>query len=266
MSQIASQIKIAFNAAADRYHQMAVLQKEIARRVNEKLNVIATQPAVIIELGAGTGLLSQHLKTRYPKAQLICLDFAKFALAHNSATHKICADAYQLPFRDQSADVIISSLMMQWCPDLDTLLQESFRVLKNDGLLLFSTFGPDTLKELKKSWAALDNQAHVNHFSDMHIIGDKLLQTGFQNPVMEMEILTLTYQNVIDLMRDLKSIGAQTVNNRAKTLTGKTKFQQMIQFYECYRKDGKLPATYEVIYGHTWKKTAEMGAIAIHNT
>jgi malonyl-CoA O-methyltransferase len=162
--------------------------------------------------------------------------------------------------------MVISSLMMQWCPDLKQLFSEIHRVLKNDGLILFSTFGPDTLKELKKSWSVVDSDTHVNTFTDMHDIGDQMLGAGFQSPVMEMETLTLTYQTVTDLLRDLKAIGAQTVNTRSKSLMGKDKFQLMIKMYESYRKDGKLPATYEVIYGHAWKRINKLGNIKIENS
>jgi malonyl-CoA O-methyltransferase len=162
--------------------------------------------------------------------------------------------------------MVISSLMMQWCPDLKQLFSEIHRVLKNDGLILFSTFGPDTLKELKNSWSVVDSEAHVNTFTDMHDIGDQMLDCGFQSPVMEMETLTLTYQTVTDLLRDLKAIGAQTVSTRSKSLMGKDKFQLMIKMYESYRKDGKLPATYEVIYGHAWKNQKKLGGIDISNS
>jgi len=178
---------------------------------------------------------------------------------------KVCANAYQLPFTDNSIDFIVSNLMMQWCPNLKTLLDECFRVLKPEGLFLFSTFGPDTLKELKRSWSVVDSNPHVNEFTDMHDIGDQMLQSGFQSPVMEMERLTLTYDKVIDLMHDLKGIGAQTVHNRSKSLTGKTKFNKMIEMYESYRKDDKLPATYEVIYGHAWKQEKHFGGISLDN-
>jgi malonyl-CoA O-methyltransferase len=99
----------------------------------------------------------------------------------------------------------------------------------------------------------------------MHDIGDQMLQSGFQNPVMEMETLTLTYQTVIDLLRDLKAIGAQTVTKRSKPLTGKDRFQLMIKMYESYKNNGKLPATYEVIYGHAWKKTTSVGNITLES-
>jgi malonyl-CoA O-methyltransferase len=183
----------------------------------------------------------------------------------NSQNSKVCANAYELPFASNSVDFIVSNLMMQWCPDLTTLFNECFRILKPQGLFLFTTFGPDTLKELKRSWSVVDSSAHVNNFIDMHDIGDQMLQSGFQSPIMEMEKLILTYEKVVDLMHDLKAIGAQNVANRSKALTGKTKFKKMIEMYESYRENGKLPATYEVIYGHAWKNEKKLGAISLEN-
>ncbi|BAS67391.1 malonyl-ACP O-methyltransferase BioC [Bathymodiolus septemdierum thioautotrophic gill symbiont] len=254
-----SKVRLAFNKASSQYDEYAFLQKEIATRLDAKLEVISSNTDVILDLGAGTGLLSQSLLQRFPNSKIICLDFAQESLKNNPSAYKLCADANHLPLADNSVNVIVSNLMMQWCPNLNQLFIECHRVLKNNGLMLFSTFGPDTLKELKKSWAVVDNETHVNIFTDMHDIGDQLLQSGFQSPVMEMEKLTLTYQTVTDLLKDLKAIGAQTVSTRSKSLTGKDKFQSMIKMYESYRQDGKLPATYEVIYGHAWKKINELG-------
>ena len=260
-----SPIRPSFNKAALHYNAHAFLQDEVALRLSEKLNVIAINPEVVIDLGAGTGLLTSKLSQRLPHAQLVCVDFAQHSLQSNPAQLKVCADAYQLPFANKSVDFIASNLMMQWCSDLKALFDECHRVMKPGGLMLFSTFGPDTLKELKRSWSVVDSDPHVNTFIDMHDIGDQMLQSGFNSPIMEMEKLTLTYDKVIDLMRDLKGIGAQTVHNRSKSLTGKAKFKQMIEMYESYRDEGKLPATYEVIYGHAWKKTSSLGVVPVSN-
>ena len=260
-----SKIRNTFNTASSNYNDNAFLQNEIANRLAEKLKVISIKPQTIIDLGSGTGLLSNKTAEIFPNANLICVDFAQQSLLKNSQNLKVCANAYELPFASNSVDFIVSNLMMQWCPDLKALFNECFRVLKPEGLILFTTFGPDTLKELKRSWSAVDSSAHVNNFIDMHDIGDQMLQSGFQSPIMEMENITLTYEKVLDLMHDLKSIGAQNVGSRSKALTGKTKFKKMIEMYESYRSDGKLPATYEVIYGHAWKNENKLGAISLEN-
>ena len=260
-----SKIRNTFNSASSNYNDNAFLQNEIANRLAEKLKVISIKPQTIIDLGSGTGFLSEKTAKIFPNSILVCVDFAQQSLLENSQNLKVCANAYELPFASNSVDFIVSNLMMQWCPDLTTLFNECFRVLKPQGLFLFTTFGPDTLKELKRSWSVVDSSAHVNNFIDMHDIGDQMLQSGFQSPIMEMEKLTLTYEKVVDLMQDLKAIGAQNVANRSKALTGKTKFKKMIEMYESYRSDGKLPATYEVIYGHAWKNEKKLGAISLEN-
>jgi malonyl-CoA O-methyltransferase len=260
-----SKIRNTFNTASSNYNDNALLQNEIANRLAEKLKVISIKPQTIIDLGSGTGFLSEKTAKIFPNSILVCVDFAQQSLLENSQNLKVCANAYKLPFASNSVDFIVSNLMMQWCPDLTTLFNECFRVLKPQGLFLFTTFGPDTLKELKRSWSVVDSSAHVNNFIDMHDIGDQMLQSGFQSPIMEMENITLTYEKVVDLMHDLKAIGAQNVANRSKALTGKTKFKKMIEMYENYREDGKLPATYEVIYGHAWKNEKKLGAISLEN-
>ena len=260
-----SKVRKNFNNASANYDDHAFLQKEIANRLSEKLNVISIDPKIVIDLGSGTGLLSKKISEIFPNTNLVCVDFAQKSLLTNPEKYKVCADAYQLPFASNSIDCIASNLMMQWCSDVKTLLDECYRVLKPEGLFLFTTFGPDTLKELKRSWKVIDNEAHVNEFIDMHDIGDQMLQSGFQSPIMEMEKLILTYEKVIDLMQDLKAIGAQNVENQSKSLTGKTKFKKMIEMYESYRENGKLPATYEVIYGHAWKNEKNFGAISLEN-
>ena len=260
-----SQVRSSFNKASSIYNENAFLQNEIAKRLAEKLKVISIQPETIIDLGSGTGFLSEKTAKIFPDAQLICVDFAQRSLSMNSQKLKVCADSYQLPLKSNSVDFVVSNLMMQWCSDLKTLFDECHRVLKPQGLILFTTFGPETLKELKRSWSVVDSSPHVNEFIDMHDIGDQMIQSGFQSPIMEMEKLTLTYEKVLDLMRDLKGIGAQSVENRSKSLTGKTKFKKMLEMYESYRENGKIPATYEVIYGHAWKNYVKFEAISLEN-
>ena len=173
-----------------------------------------------------------------------------------SATQQryLCADVEALPLAAQSVDMVWSNLAVQWCNDLPATFVELHRVIQNDGLLMFSTFGPDTLQELRVAFDGVDGYNHVNRFADMHDIGDMLVAAGFADPVMEMEKLTLTYDDVKAVMQDLRSIGAHNATaGRAPGMLGKAKWARIVQNYETLRRDGKLPATFEIIYGHAWK-------------
>ena len=240
------------------------MQREIGDRLLDRLDYINFQPQHILDVGAGTGTCSYQLAKKYTKSKIFMMDFATSMLQQAkkkrtwterwSSRYKfIGGDAAALPFSDNSMDMIFSNLAMQWCDDLAQVFSEFKRVLKPDGMLLFSTFGPDTLKELNQCWQQLDGYQHVNHFIDLHEIGDALLKGGFSDPVMDMEMITVTYPDVISIMRDLKQIGAHNVNqHRAKGLTGKATIKKLHAGYEVYRNDDVLPVSHEVIYGHAW--------------
>jgi len=263
-----NRIRASFDAAAEHYDNVAVLQRETGDRILERLDLVKLQPATILDIGAGTGVATHALSKRYKKAQVIAFDLApnmlnqarqRGNLLHRLLSKRgfICGDAEQLPFANNSIDLIFSNAALQWCSNLDHAFVEFKRILKPDGLLMFSTFGPDTLKELRDSWRVADTDAgtatHVHNFIDMHDIGDAMLRAGLADPVMDVENFTLTYSDVHQLMRELKTLGAHNVaNERRHTLTGKTRIKNMIAAYENWRINGKLPATYEVVYGHAW--------------
>lgn len=163
----------------------------------------------------------------------------------------VCADAQALPIADASIDLVYSSLCLQWCEDPGLALDEFRRVLRPGGMLLFSTFGPGTLHELRSAFASVDAAPHVSRFVDMHDIGDALLTTGFRDPVLERDDFILTYTDARALMRELRAIGATNADTkRARSLTGKAHLQRVIAAYESFRREGVLPATYEVVYAH----------------
>jgi len=170
----------------------------------------------------------------------------------------ICADAERLPFADSRFDLVFSNLMLQWCVELEAVFAELQRVLRPGGLLLFTSFGPDTLSELRGSWQQVDGYSHVNAFPDMHDVGDALVRARFADPVMDVERITVTYPDVWKLMRELKQIGAHNVTaGRPRGLTGKARMQRLVGAYEQYRSQGVLPASYEIVNGHAWSTSAE---------
>ena len=258
-------IRQSFNRAADQYDNLAVLQAEIGQRMMERLSLIRIQPQWIADIGAGTCRLTKILHRQYPRSGMIAVDIAEKMLARADIRkpfwrrrvpplNRICGDAEQIPLGDASVDMIFSNLSLQWCNQLDRVFTEFRRILKPDGLLLFSTFGPDTLKELRQCWRAIDQHNHINAFIDMHDIGDALIRRGFSDPVMDMEMMTMTYRDALQLMQELKAIGAHNVSSgRPRGLTGRRQLQQVLSSYEQYRtENGLLPASYEVIYGHAW--------------
>lgn len=256
-----SQVVRSFSAAAGGYQQVDQLQQTIADRLRDRLDLIKMQPRLVLDLGSGPGTSSARLAQHYKKASIIETDIShamllqasKQAPRFFSRRRRVCADAEVLAIKSAGIDLVFSNLMLQWCANLDLVFKEVRRILRPNGLFIFSTFGPDTLKELRLSWQAVDKNIHVNAFIDMHDIGDALIRMGLENPVMEAERITLGYKDVYSLMRDLKMLGAHNVNRgRRKTLTGKNRLQGMQTHYEHWREQGRLPATYEVVYGHAW--------------
>lgn len=256
------QVAKSFGAAASQYEKVAVLQKRVAERLLERLNIIKIDPERIVDMGAGTGWLASGLQKNYRRAKIIQLDIALEMLQYSRAkTFRLfnkpaflCADAEHLPLAEDSADMLCSSLMLQWCHDVDAVFSNAARTLRPNSLFLFSSLGPGTLMELRHSWAAADgSNVHVNSFVDMHDLGDALVRAGFEQPVMEAEVFTLTYAKVYALMRELKQLGAHNVNRgRRRSLTGKGRLRKMQSAYEAWRTEGRLPATFEVVYGHAW--------------
>lgn len=263
------QVRRSFERAAATYDRAAVLQRTVCGRMAERLQYIRHEPQTILDAGSGTGYASRLLHSRYGKARVVALDIAQAMLktAREAAPWwrklwpgaagrdaYVCGDIERLPLRNGGVDMIWSNLALQWCNDLDAAFAGMHRALAPNGLLMFSTFGPDTLKELRLAFSGVDGHSHVSRFLDMHDIGDALVRAGFATPVMDVEHFTLTYNDVRSLMRDLKALGAHNATTgRQRGLFGKGVWRELERNYEALRRDGKLPATYEVVYGHAWK-------------
>ena len=250
-----------FNSAATDYEAVSVLQQYTGKELLDRLQIIKLAPKMALDLGAGIGINARELSSIFSNLKIIQLDIAENMLRksrNDTVTNKakysyICADAEALPIAKNSVDLAVSNLMLQWSQDPDKLFADLHSVVRPGGVFIFSSLGPDTLCELRESWAAVDNEIHVNVFLDMHDIGDSLVRAGFADPVMEVDKVVMTYKKVADLMNDLKELGANNVNiDRRKSLTGKNRLLKMQNEYEKKRINGLLPATYEVIYGHAW--------------
>lgn len=252
------QVRRAFGRAASSYEANAVLQREVEQRLLERLDYLEAVPARVLDLGCGPGHAAQTMRARWKGAQVIALDAAlpmlnRIKPAWLRPLARVNADARALPFADASLDVIYSNLCVQWVDDLPALFDEFRRVLRPGGYLALSTFGPDTLHELRAAWAQADRSPHVSQFADIARVGDALMHGGFRDPVLDAEHFTLTYKEAPTLMRELKAIGATNADPaRARGLTGRTHYRRAIEAYEAFRADGLLPATYEVIYAHAW--------------
>lgn len=258
-------LRLSFERAATTYDAAAVLQREIGERMLSRLDYVRLQPALVLDAGCGTGHATADLQTRYADATVCALDIARTMVTRACARdgwwqrlrgrqlRGVCADIEQLPLRAQSVNLLWSNLALQWVNDTARAFTEFRRVLAPGGLLMFSTFGPDTLKELRAAYQGTDRHTHVNRFIDLHDLGDMLVHAGFADPVMDMECLTLTYEDVRALMHDLKSIGAHNVTaGRPQGMAARATLAAVERHYEQWRSDGRLPATFEVIYGHAW--------------
>lgn len=262
----------AFAHAAASYDRHAVLQREVGARLVQHLDPIRIDPRRVLDLGCGTGEQFGALRKRFPRAALVAIDVALPMLEKARsrtpwwralaapAPLLACADAERLALAPSCAELAFSNLMLQWC-DAQAVFAEASRVLRAGGLFLFSTFGPDTLKELRAAFAESGGGEHVHEFVDMHDLGDALVGAGFADPVMEMETLTLEYSTVEALAADLRGGGGRNaLPGRARGLGGRERWRRMAERYEARRRGPVLPATYEVVYGHAWKAAPRKSA------
>ncbi len=255
------QVRRSFSRAADSYDGADVLQTEVRDQLLERLDWVQLKPRHVLDLGTGTGTALPALAARFPGAEIVGLDLTPAMLrvagrkaGHDPAPLLVCADAARLPFPDQSMDLVFSSLAIHWSPVLDEVLAEVRRVLRHPGLFTFTTPGPESYRELRRAWQAVDRSPHVIPFPEMRALGDGLVRAGLAEPVMDTHTLTLKYREFGQLVADLRASGTTNASaGRRPGLTGRQAWSQLTAAYEEQRgTDGLLPATVEVVFGQAW--------------
>ncbi len=269
------QVRRAFSRSAASYAAAAQLQHQVEARLLESLDYLddpalkREPPQRVLDLGCGTGSAAMAMQKRWPKAQVLALDIAlpmlQQARRESSRWNPfvrtpqvMCADARALPLADGSVDILFSNLCLQWVDDLDAVLVGFRRVLKPGGLLLVSTFGPETLWELHDAFAHADDHPHVSPFGDIAGFGDALVRASFHQPVIDREVDMTHYPDLTSLMRELRAIGAtNALQSRRPTLTGRARFAAAAKAYAGMRNEnGLLPATWETISAMAWAPEA----------
>lgn len=259
-----------FRRAAAGYAAADFLHAEIRARLLERLELVSLVPQAALDLGAGPPEATADLARRLPQARVIALDLVAEMLGTEARDWaRLCADAHRLPLADVSVDLVAANMLLHWCAEPALVLGEVRRILRYPGLFLFSTLGPDSLRELRTAWSGVDDFGHTLVFADMHNVGDALLHAGFAEPVVDVERVTVTYRDIRDLVADLRSVGAANAGtDRRRALTGRRRWRAMAAAYEKQRNAaGLLPVTVEVIYGQAWTapghRAASSGAIEV---
>lgn len=242
-----------FSRAAHTYDNAAHLQREIGDHLFTLIPILS-EVNTVVDLGCGTGFFTQVLSDKFPRSQIIGLDIANGMLdfaqtQYHGSIQWVCADAEALPFSDNSVNLIFSSLAIQWCENLQRTLKEIKRVLQPGGIAVMSTLGSQTLAELKQSWEVVDVQPHVNQFLTCDEIKNAIQEMQFYTQHITSQHKVLKYSSPIELMRELKELGAHEVTQKQSSgLMGKKRFQSFLKAYQAFKKEIFFPATYEVIY------------------
>lgn len=248
-------IALSFSRAAQQYDSVASLQRDVGSALLSRLDELPCAPANILDLGSGTGYFYPQIASRFPDADYLGLDLAEGMVRyareqHPQARHWLVADAETLPLASQSVDLIFSSLALQWCHRPALLFAELARVLRPGGRCVFTSLGPETLKELRASWAAVDQHQHVNHFLPAQALLQAVDSQCDVTLTLQEQAYRMEYAKVTELLHELKTLGAHNVNrDRPSGLTGRQALQGMIRAYEVWREEGILPATYQVYFG-----------------
>jgi Methylase involved in ubiquinone/menaquinone biosynthesis len=255
------------------------LYGEIAKRMLHRLGYIRVQPGKLLDAGCGAGHAIEPLRVKYPNMDYTGLDFSPSLLAVAAERYQskpglwqrlrnkpmrpvqfVQADMAQTGLPPESQDLVWSNMALHWHPAPHDVLVEWRRVLKPGALVMFSCLGPGTQAELRKAVGEAGLDTATPPYVDMHDFGDMLVEFGFSDPVMDQEIITLTYRSPEKLLSDLRLLGGNPNPQRHKGLTGRAWHKRLIDALEAQRgMDGTIHLSLEVAYGHAWRSTTVRG-------
>jgi malonyl-CoA O-methyltransferase len=253
-------IRRRFDRAASRFHDADFVHAQTRDGILARLDPLLLDARSILDLGSATGATGRMLRQRFRRAQVVALDLSHEMLvearrkkAWLSRSSMVQADAARLPFADGAFDLVVANQLLPWAPDPQPIFVEVARVLKEGGVFAFATLGPDSLREIERAWASVDNAAHVNRFPDMHDIGDGLVRAGLSDPVLDIDRLAVSYSSPDRLFADLTAAGARnTLADRARGLSGKAAFRAMRDALTAAGTDGNIVLDLELVFGHCW--------------
>lgn len=225
-----------------------------------RLEPLLLQPATILDLGSATGATGRLLRRRFKRAHVVSLDLSHAMLRAARKNRRwfsgstfVQGNARQLPFADAAFDLVVANQLLPWEPEPQAAFEQVSRVLRKGGVFAFATLGPDSLQVIERAWASVDDLPHVNHFPDMHNIGDALVRAGLVDPVLDVDRLGVSYKNTEKLFADLTRSGARnTLAGRARGLVGRRRFRAMTEALSASRDDGRILLDFELVYGHCW--------------
>ena len=257
---VSRDVRRRFDRIASGFDQADFVHRLTFDELLSRLSAVVIKPDIVLDLGCATGTGSKQLTSRFRRSRVISLDISSEMLRQSNDKRRLFAkpstiqgDAYRIPLKDQSIDIVFANMLLPWIGDLPACLSEIGRVLRKDGLFAFATFGPDSLSEVREAWRSIDEDWHVNAYPDMHDIGDALVRAGLRDPVLDVDHLTVTYRDTDALYRDLTSAGGRNcLRGRRQTLTGKDRFRAMDQVLAAGMSEELLELRLELVYGHAW--------------
>ena len=238
-----------FQLVPENYAQSAALADHVGEQMLGRLDWVTLNPDVIVDMGCGVGYCAQQLKEKYPQARVFAVDTAypmlKYASQQAENIGWTCADVFTLPLADHSVDLIFANLVLPWCDDVEKIFREWRRVLRPEGLLMFTSLGPDTLK----AWRELLADKTLPHLVDMHIYGDALTKTRFADPVLDVDYFTLSYREAGKLFFELQTTGMILPGDYPDVIAH-------------MQNAPEWQAAYEVIFGHAWGPAVSVDHVA----